>query len=66
MMFMRIILIFQFVFKIAEIQDYVIKFVSDLQKVGGTPVSSTNKTARHDITEILMQVALNTIILTLT
>jgi hypothetical protein len=31
----------------------VIKFVSDLQQVGGyqgTPVSSTNKTDRHDIT----------------
>jgi hypothetical protein len=28
----------------------------------GTPVSSTNKTGRHDITEILLKVALNTII----
>jgi hypothetical protein len=28
-----------------------------------TPVSSTNKTDRHDITEILLKVALNTIIL---
>jgi len=27
----------------------------------GTPVSSTNKTARHDITEILLKVAWNTI-----
>ena len=27
----------------------------------GTPVSSTNKTVRHDITEILLKVALNTI-----
>jgi hypothetical protein len=27
----------------------------------GTPVSSTNKTDQHDITEILMKVALNTI-----
>ena len=27
----------------------------------GTPVSSTNKTNRHDITEILWKVALNTI-----
>jgi hypothetical protein len=26
----------------------------------GTPVSSTNKTARHDITEILLKVALST------
>jgi hypothetical protein len=28
----------------------------------GIPVSSTNKTDRHDITEILLKVALNTII----
>jgi len=27
----------------------------------GTPVSSTNKTNRHDITETLLKVALNTI-----
>jgi hypothetical protein len=27
----------------------------------GTPVSSTNKTDRHDITEILLKMALNTI-----
>ena len=27
----------------------------------GTPVSSTNKTVRHDITEIVLKVALNTI-----
>jgi hypothetical protein len=32
----------------------------------GTPVSSTNKTDRHDITEILLKVALNTITLSLT
>jgi hypothetical protein len=31
----------------------------------GTPVSSTNKTDRHDITEILLNVALNTITQTL-
>jgi hypothetical protein len=31
----------------------------------GTPVSSTNKTGRHDITEILLKVVLNTIALTL-
>jgi hypothetical protein len=30
----------------------------------GTPVSSTNKTDHHDITEILLKVALNTITLT--
>jgi hypothetical protein len=27
----------------------------------GSPVSSTNKTDRHDITELLLKVALNTI-----
>jgi hypothetical protein len=47
-----------------SIQQYVIKFVSDLRQVGGfspgTPVSSTNKTDCHDITEILLKVALNT------
>jgi hypothetical protein len=31
----------------------------------GTPVSSTNKTGRHDKTEILLKVALNTITQTL-
>jgi hypothetical protein len=30
----------------------------------GTPVSSTNKTDRHDITDILLKVALNIINLT--
>jgi hypothetical protein len=41
---------------------YVIKFVSDLRQVGGfLLVSSTNKTDRHDITEILLKVALSTI-----
>jgi len=46
------------------IQHYVIKFVSDLQQLCGflsTRVSSTNKTDRHDITEILLKVAFNTI-----
>jgi hypothetical protein len=49
-----------------SIQHYVIKFVSDLQQwfFPGTPVSSTNKADRHDITEILLKVALNTITLT--
>jgi hypothetical protein len=44
-----------------SVQHYVIKFVSDLWQVGGflrgTPVSSSNKTDRHDITEILLKVA---------
>jgi len=31
----------------------------------GTPVSSTNKTNSHDITQILLKMALNTITLTL-
>jgi hypothetical protein len=42
--------------------------VSDLQQVSGflrvlriNPVSSTNKTDHHDITEIVLKVALNTI-----
>jgi hypothetical protein len=43
----------------------VIQFVNDLRHVGGcvrdTPVSCTNKTDRHDITEISLKVALNTI-----
>jgi hypothetical protein len=42
-----------------SIQQYVIKFVRDLGEVGGflreTPVSSTNKTDRHDIAEILLK-----------
>jgi hypothetical protein len=46
----------------------VIKFVSDLRQVSGffpgTPVSSTNKIDHHDITEILLKVALNTLTLT--
>ena len=44
-----------------SIQHYVIKFVSDLQQVGGTPISSPNKTDRHDIIEILLKVELSTI-----
>jgi hypothetical protein len=42
----------------------VIKFIGDLRQVGGflgPPVSSTNKTDRQDIAEILLKVALNTI-----
>ena len=47
-------------------QHYVIKFVSDLRQVvifSGYSDSSTNKTDRHDITEIMLKVALNTITL---
>ena len=48
------------------IQHYVIKFVSVLQLVQwfspGTAVSSTNKTDHHDITEILLKVALHHVV----
>jgi hypothetical protein len=52
--------------KVCSIQHYLIKFVRDLRQVGrwfslGTPVSSTNKTDRHDITEILLKETLKTI-----
>jgi hypothetical protein len=46
-------------------QIYKFEFVSDLRHIDVfftySPVSSTNKTDRHDITEILFKVALNTI-----
>ena len=49
------------------IQQYIIKLVGDLRQVGvfspGTPVSSINKTDCHDITDILLKLALNTITL---
>jgi hypothetical protein len=39
--------------------NYVIKFVSDIRWFSpGPPVSSTNKTDRHDIAGILLKVAL--------
>ena len=52
--------------EVYSIQHYVIKYVSDFWQAGqwfspGTPVSSTNKTDRHNIAEILLKVALNTI-----
>ena len=52
-------------------QHYVIKLFSDLRQVGrwfspGTSVTSTKKTNPHDITEILLKVALGTLTLTLT
>jgi hypothetical protein len=44
------------------IQYYVIIFVSDLWQVDGfLRVSFTNKTNHHNITEIVLKVALNTI-----
>jgi hypothetical protein len=51
--------------EVYSIKHYVIKFVSDLRLVGwfspGIPVSSTNKTDRHGIADILLKVALSTI-----
>jgi hypothetical protein len=44
--------------EVYSIQHYVIKFVKDLLH-WFSPVSSTNKNDRHDITEILLKVALN-------
>ena len=46
------------------IQHYVIKFESDMWFSPGTPVSTTNKSYCYDITEILLNVALNTITIT--
>ena len=50
-------------------QHYMIKCVSDFRQIlwfsSGTPVSSTNKADRHDISEIFLKVASNTITLTL-
>ena len=51
--------------KVYSIQHYVIKFVSDLRQIRDSQSTSTNKTDRHDITEILLKVALNTITLPL-
>jgi hypothetical protein len=46
-----------------SVQHYVMKFVSDLRQVDDflqvLRFSSTNKTDRHDITEILLKVVLN-------
>jgi hypothetical protein len=50
------------------IKHYVIKYVSDLQQVGGFLQYSgffNNKTDCHNITEILLKLALSTITLTL-
>ena len=48
---------------VLDTTHYVIKLVSDLWQVCGfligNPVSTTNKTDHHDITEILSKVALN-------
>jgi hypothetical protein len=51
--------------EVYSIQYYVIKFVSDLLQIGGflvvLGVSFTNKSDRHNIAEIMLKVALNTI-----
>ena len=55
--------------EVYSIQYNVIKVVSDLQQVCVFSCSScfvTNNTDRHDIAEILLNVALNTITLSLT
>ena len=56
--------------EVYSIQHYVIKFVSDLHGWWFSPATlvslTTNKTDRHNITEILLKVALNTMTLTLT
>ena len=50
--------------EVYSIEHYVIKFVRDLRHVGGflrvLRFTSTNKTGRHDMTEILLKVALST------
>ena len=50
-----------------SIQLYVFKFVSDIPQIGGffpgTPVSSTNETDSHNITEILLNTLNTTIII---
>ena len=51
--------------EVYSIQHYVIKFAAELCFSPGTPIFPTNKTDRHDVTEILVKVALNTIIHTL-
>ena len=43
------------------ISDYYHYLVTGRWFSPGLPVSSTNKTYRHDITEIVLKVALNTI-----
>ena len=50
--------------EVYSIQHNVIEFVSDLRLVGGfLRFISTNKTDRHDMAKILLNVALNTITL---
>jgi hypothetical protein len=52
--------------EVYSIQHYVIKFVNDLPQVSSFLwFSPTNKTVRHEITEILLKMALNTTIIIL-
>jgi hypothetical protein len=55
--------------EVYSVQHYMIKFVNDLQQISGflqiLPFSPPIKTYHHDIAEILLKVALNTITLTL-
>ena len=55
-------------YNLYSIQHYVNTFVSEFRPMvfTGYSVSPTNKTARHDMTEILLKVALNTIHLAIT
>ena len=48
--------------EVYSIQHYVIKFVSD--KLVILPVPSTNKTDHHQLTEMLLKVALDTMTIT--
>ena len=51
--------------EVYSIQHYVIRFVSDFRLnecfSPGTPVAFTNKTDRHNVANILLKVAFNTI-----
>jgi len=47
--------------KAYSMQHYMTRFVSDTAILWFSPVSSTNKTEGHDITEILLKMVLNTI-----
>ena len=46
------------------LEDHLLLFVREVV-VSGTQISSTNKTDRHNIAELLLKVALNTTTLTL-
>ena len=68
--FYLFLVLFSFLYSTAHgevnsIQQYVIKFVSELAASRwfspGTPVSSTIKADFHDIIEVLLKVELNTI-----